>query len=51
MELNVKVHDITQRADKSLNEKSIINKTDYERLDYLISRYKKHSKNLSKEVK
>lgn len=50
MELNIKTHDITQRADKSLKERGIINKDNYERLDYLISRYKKHSERLSKEI-
>ena len=33
MELNVKTHDITKRADTSVQETSRINKNDYLRLD------------------
>ncbi|OGD09344.1 hypothetical protein A2397_04940 [Candidatus Amesbacteria bacterium RIFOXYB1_FULL_44_23] len=51
MELNVKAHDITDRADKSLTTKNSINESDLDRLDYLISRFKKHSENLSLEIK
>lgn len=47
MELNIKTHDITQRADKSVKETKIMDLKDFERLDYLISRYKKHSVDLS----
>lgn len=50
MELNVKTHDITKRADKSLKSRAIMDSNDYNRLDYLISRYKKHSRKLSKEI-
>ena len=50
MELNVKVHDITKRADRNLTKQYRISTSDYERLDYLISRFKKHSKQLSKEI-
>jgi len=50
MELNIKTHDITQRADRSLKTKHQIVDNDLERLDYLISRYKKHSQKLSKEI-
>lgn len=50
MELNIKTHDITKRADKSLKRMAIMDSNDYDRLDYLISRYKKHSKKLSEEI-
>lgn len=50
MELNIKTHDITQRADRTLQENRTIAKNDWDRLDYLISRYKKHSKNISSEL-
>lgn len=50
MELNVKTHDITKRADKSLKNRKIMDSGDYDRLDYLISRYKKHSIKLSNEI-
>lgn len=50
MELNVKTHDITKRADKSLKRRTIMDNQDYDRLDYLISRYRKHSKKLSDEI-
>ena len=50
MELNIKVHDITKRADRSVKRKAIIDTKDYERLDYLISRYKKHDDTLSIKI-
>lgn len=50
MELNIKTHDITKRADKSLKKRQIMDSGDYDRLDYLISRYKKHSGNLSNQI-
>ena len=50
MELNVKTHDITKRADKSLKRRAIMNSKDFDRLDYLISRYRKHSIVLSDEI-
>lgn len=50
MELNIKTHDITKRADKSLGNREVMDNRDYNRLDYLISRYKKHSIKLSNEI-
>jgi len=50
MELNTKTHDITQRADRFLRKKQQIYSNDIERLDYLISRYKKHSSVISNEI-
>lgn len=50
MELNIKAHDITKRADKSLRGSRLIDIKDYNRLDYLISRFRKHSKKLSNEI-
>lgn len=51
MELNIKAHDITKRADNSLTSKRVLYKKDYDRLDYLISRFRKHSKILSNEIR
>lgn len=50
MELNIKTHDITKRADKSLKHMEIMAIKDFDRLDYLISRYKKHSVKLSDKI-
>lgn len=50
MELNIKTHDITKRADKSFTTKRVIYENDYNRLDYLISRFRKHSIKLSNEL-
>lgn len=50
MELNTKTHDITQRIDRSLKNKTGIPEEDYNRLIYLISRYRKHSDMLSREI-
>lgn len=50
MELNTKTHDITTRMDKSLVERNVIDVKDYDRLDYLITRYKKHSRCLSEQL-
>ena len=49
-ELNVKLHDITRRADTSLNEDNQLMEPDYKRLIFLISRFKKHSRKLSDEI-
>jgi len=51
MELNKKIHDITTKSDKILIEKHVFYIGDYDRLDYLISRFRKHSVKLSEEVK
>lgn len=50
MDLNVKTHDITVRADNLLVKGLAIDKKEYNRLDYLISRYKKHDENLPQEI-
>ncbi len=49
MELNIKTHDITKRAEKSMKYRTLYDK-DFDRLDYLISRFKKHSIILSNEI-
>lgn len=50
MELNIKAHDITKRADKTLHDSHTISQRDYDRLDYLISRFRKHNPKLSNEI-
>lgn len=50
MELNRKTHDITNKIDKSLSETRKIVNTEYERLKFLETRYKKHSPTLSKKI-
>jgi len=50
MELNIKTHDITKRTDKSLTTERVLYEKDYDRLDYLISRFRKHSNKLSDEI-
>lgn len=47
MELNVKTHDITRRAEVALRDGKITEDKDYDRLKFLVSRYKKHSPKLS----
>ncbi len=51
MDLGVKIHDITTRADNSLEKHQNLSQKDFARLDFLISRYRKHNESLSKEVR
>lgn len=50
MDLNVKTHDITRRAEEAIKNGKIDEDKDYDRLKFLISRYKKHSPKLSTEI-